>query len=126
MFKNMIIAAMMLGSIFTSGCGTSMINILDASDAEYPVSLSAKPGGVFVRRFKTEIKSHHFIGGYINLMGDPQVKAAIDKEMRSGGGKGVNNLKLTTCNTWEDRFVSGFTFGIYQTQTVIVEGDIIK
>ena len=145
--KKFLMGTLLVASTFLTGCLSTHIHV---KEAEYPISLSSKPRGAYVKPFKVELKSHHFIFGLLNLPGDPNVTKAIDDEVKRAGGRGVMNLRLTTLNTFGDLILpglisigGGFVLGasegtrplvgvlgllpvIWVQRTLIVEGDIIK
>ena len=123
MMKKIALSALLITSSALGGCYATRI---DASDAEYPISMSAKPAGAYMRSFKTEVTAHHFIFGLTQLMGDPAVKAAINTEVKRAGGRAVNNLRLTTVHTFLNVLISSLTQGLYAQTTVVIEGDVIK
>ena len=145
--KKFLMGSLLIASTFLGGC---MATHMKAMDAEYPISLSSKPRGTYVKPFKVELKSHHFIFGLFNLAGDPDVTKAVDTEVKRAGGRGVMNLRMTTVNTFGDMILPGLVVAggsfvlnasdatrpfigvlgllpaIWSQNSLIVEGDIIK
>ncbi|MNT78813.1 hypothetical protein D3C72_2180850 [compost metagenome] len=71
------------------------------------------------------MKSQHLVYGLINLS-NPDVQAAIAREVKSTGGKNATNIRITHQITFIDGLIGSVTMGIYTPTTVIVEGDVVR
>lgn len=71
------------------------------------------------------MKVQQLIVGLVTLS-SPDVRAAIDREVKSSGGKSAINVRITHQLTLIDGVLGGITSGIYTPSTVIVEGDIVR
>lgn len=120
--KHIAAASMIALATTLTGCYTVTI---DARDADRIYSLSGKPGGALARSFRVEMKAQHLVYGLINLS-NPDVEAAIAREVKSAGGKAAINIRLTHQIAFIDGLIGGVTFGIYTPTTVIVEGEVVR
>ena len=120
--KKLAAASMVALATTLTGCYTVTI---DARDADRIYSLSGKPGGALARTFRVEMKAQHLVYGIINLS-NPDVEAAIAREVKSSGGKSAANIRITHQITFVDGLIGSVTGGIYTPTSLIVEGDVIR
>lgn len=83
------------------------------------------PGAQALGTFRTERKCHALVFGIFSL-GSPNVKEAIEEEVRNQGGRLARNVKVHHSRSFIDGFLGGLTWGIYSPTTVEIEGEVIK
>ena len=105
------------------GCYTVVI---DARDADMPMSMASKYGaGRFVGSFHAELHTQHLIGGLVTL-GEPEVKKAIQQEVKNAGGREAANVRFSRQITFLDGLIGSVTLGIYTPTTLSIDGDVLK
>ena len=83
------------------------------------------PQATPIKAFSVELKSHHLILGLITL-NSPEVKAAIDREVKAAGGTAARNVKLKHQHEVIDGLLGIITGNLYRPSTTTLTGEVVK
>ncbi len=83
------------------------------------------PNAEVIKSFQVQLKVHHLIAGLVTL-NNPEVKAAIDREVKGAGGTSARNVKLTHQEEFLDGLLGAITYSIYTPTTITITGDVVK
>lgn len=90
--KALVRSALCLAALNLSGCYRV---VMEAPDPSLPLNLGRAPAGQTMRgSFRTEVKVHHVVSGLMQLS-QPEIQAAVRREVQRLGGKGACNLRIT-------------------------------
>lgn len=111
----------------TAGCSKF---VLDARSMNEVVSMTANtgaPGSGDATGFKVSTKAA-YLGLVANLvtLKKPDVPLVLQSELHARGGTAIRNLTIDKRMTFLDGLVSFVTLGIYNQETITLEGEIVK
>ena len=116
--KKLLLGLVLIG--FLAGCATVVI---DAPPSDNVVSLTSQPSGGSTYHFVAKKKVWYVLWGLLPITDNH----TSDMVAASAQGKPVRNFKATTTYTFIDWLISALLgFGTISTQSVIVEGDVVK
>ena len=109
-----------------ASCAVLNLNAVGTTDK--PISWNSNLGG---REYDV---ANHFIrteqASWLILtlipLNQPDVGQIVQQEIGSAGGDGAVNVQITTKLDVLDIVISIFVGGLYNTRTVIIEGDVVK
>ena len=116
----------LVGLLFLlTSCATLELSTLGY---QKPVAMSSSLDGkdfTVVKHFVRKLRAGWLIYMLIPV-GHPDLAQVINQEVAAAGGDGVVNLKITTQYDAVDVVISVLVGGLYNTRSIIVEGDVIK
>ncbi len=116
--KKLIVSLVLIG--FLAGCATVVI---DAPPSDNIVSMTSQPSGGSSYHFVAKKKVWYVLWGLVPITNNH----TADLIAVSAQGKPVRNLKATTTFTFIDWLITScLGFATIMTNSVIVEGDVVK
>ncbi len=117
---------LVLPLLFASGCYRMALDASALSPDVYLTSSAQARAGVQpLGEFEARTTASWLFWGLLPLK-EPQIEAALQRELARAGANAVTGLEIRTQNTFVDGLVRVLTFGIYGQRTTFLGGQLVR
>lgn len=122
-----LVCCLVLGALVLGAAGCSKFT-LDARALGDPVCMTrGKTEAPSTVRFTATTKAA-YVGLLFNLVNwtHPDIEGVLRREIQAHNGVGVQNLTIRKEVSFVDGLISVVSFGIYNPETITIEGEVVK
>ncbi|HEY7728870.1 MAG TPA: hypothetical protein VID50_10505 [Candidatus Eisenbacteria bacterium] len=127
MLRFAALALLVVALSLATGCSKFVLDARSMTEVVSMTSNTNAPAGGEATAFKRTAKAA-YLGLVANLvtLTQPDVPTLLRAEINSKGGTSVRNLKIDKKITFLDGLISMLTLGIYNQETITLEGEVVK